>query len=83
MGQKPSDLIYEKDEFIAYQVDRAVMSFGIIIDNALMEQVEVSDNKTVQKYTLEQLLDENFLLPRNTEDSTEIEDVQGLMFDTV
>ncbi len=83
IGQRPSDLVFEKDEFIAYQIDRAVTCFGIIIDNALMETLETENDKSIPKYTLEKLLDESFFLPRATEDTREIQDVQGMMFDTV
>jgi len=83
LGQRPSDLVFEKDEFIAYQIDRAVICFGIIIDNALLEMLETESDKSIPRYTLEQLLDESFLLPRDTEDTREIQDVQGMMFDTV
>ncbi len=83
MSQRPSDLVFEKDEFIAYQIDRAVTVFGIIIDNALLEQLETEDDKSIPRYTLDQLLDNSFKLDREGEDSRPLQDVDGMMFDTV
>lgn len=69
---------------MAYQIDRAVTSFGIIIDNALMERVDIGDEgKTVEKYTLDELLRKDFLLPRPGVDTSEMEMVQGMKFDEV
>lgn len=83
MGQRPSDLVFEKDEFIAYQIDRAVIVFGIIIDNALQEKLETEDDNSISRYTLEQLLDNSFMLPREGEDTRPLQDVQGMIFDVV
>jgi hypothetical protein len=69
---------------MAYQIDRAVTTFGIVIDNALQETLEIGDEgKTVDKYTLDQLLDKEFLLPRKGFDDEPFEMVDGMMFDTV
>ena len=69
---------------MAYQIDRAVTTFGIIIDNALQETIPIGDEgKTVDKYTLDQLLKSDFLLPRSGMDSEPFEAVSGIMFDTV
>lgn len=83
MGQRPSELVFEEDEFLAYQIDRAVLAFGITIDNALQEKLETEDDKSIDRYTLEQLLDNSFLLPREEEDTRPLQDVQGMIFDTV
>lgn len=83
MGTTPSQIVKEKDEFIAYQIDRAVITFGIIIDNALNETIEVEDGRSVEKYTLNQLLDESFKLPRPEYDTEPLQDVDGMIFDTV
>lgn len=83
MGQRPSELVFEEDEFLAYQIDRAVIVFGITIDNALQEKLETEDDKSIDRYTLEQLLDNSFLLPREEEDTRPLQDVQGMIFDTV
>lgn len=84
LGQRPSSLIAEKDEFIAYQIDRAVLTFGVTIDNALLETIEIGDEgKTIPKYELSQLLDESFYLPRGQADTEALEGVSGVMFDTV
>jgi hypothetical protein len=69
---------------MAYQIDRAVTTFGIIIDNALQETIPIGDEgKTVDKYTLDQLLDKKFLLPRKDLDTEPFEMVDGMKFDTV
>lgn len=69
---------------MAYQIDRAVTTFGIIIDNALEEELAIGDEgKTVKKYTLDQLLAKDFLLPRPGIDSEPFEAVDGMLFDTV
>jgi hypothetical protein len=69
---------------MAYQIDRAVVVFGITIDNALLEKIEYGDEgKTADKYTLDQLLDKQFLLPRNGIDDEPFEMVDGMMFDTI
>ena len=69
---------------MAYQIDRAVTTFGIIIDNALQETFDIGDEgKTANKYTLDQLLKKDFLLPRPGIDEEGVELVDGLAFDTV
>ena len=69
---------------MSYQIDRAVTTFGIIIDNALQETIEYGDEgKTASKYTLAQLLKKDFMLPRAGVDEEGIELVDGIMFDTV
>ena len=69
---------------MAYQIDRAVTTFGITIDNALQETIEYGDEgKTADKYTLDQLLKKDFMLPRPGIDEEGIELVDGILFDTV
>lgn len=72
------------DAWMSYQIDRAVVTFGIAIDNALQERVPIGDDgATVEKYTLEQLLDPEFLLPRPDVDTTPFEAIDGMNFSTV
>lgn len=52
---------------MAYQFDNAVTRFGDAIENALGERQNVGDEKKPQwepKYSLSQLLDNDFRLPR-------------------
>lgn len=55
------------DELACYQFDNAVLWFCTTVENALneTEKVGVGDKATERaKYTLDQLLDDNFRLPR-------------------
>lgn len=65
--RRPSADLEETDSIAAYCVDNAVLTFGIVIENALAETVEVgmgNNKRNEAKYTLAQLLDNNFKLPR-------------------
>lgn len=65
------DLLNQLNPLTAYQFDRAVTTFGRIIANAIQETVEVGSghNKTRhQRYTLAQLLDDTFALPRKQDE---------------
>lgn len=65
--KRPSEVLQETDTIAAYCVDKAVLTFGIVVENALAETVEVGvgkDKRREAKYTLEQLLDNDFRLPR-------------------
>ena len=74
----------ETDAWISYQIDRAVTVFGIIVDNALLERMEIgTEGDTVQRYTLNQLLDPEFYLPRPDIETEPFEMTQGMMFDSV
>lgn len=62
----PSELLRLGDEWMAYQFDNAVHMFGVAIENALYERVNVGSDKAPKyepKYTLHQLLDQEFRLP--------------------
>lgn len=51
------------DAYVAYQFDAAVSTFGIVIENALQETVEVGEGankRTRAKYQLSELLDDGF-----------------------
>lgn len=57
----------EYGELAAYLYDSAVVTLGTVIENALLERVESGegkDYKSEPKYTLHQLLDPSFKLPR-------------------
>lgn len=67
-NSRPSRLLCIEDELAAYQFDCAVVTFRIIVENALLERTEIgsgSSSKSVPRYTLEQLLQEGFILPRD------------------
>jgi len=55
-----------KDKLEAYLLDSCVVTFGIMMDNALQERVSVGPadkHEWKSKYTLDQLLDNKFYLP--------------------
>lgn len=68
--KSPSEVIdpsYRLDDLTRYQVDNAVTHFGLTLENALNERVEVKVGKRTEsrpKYTLPELLDDKFRLPR-------------------
>lgn len=66
-GKPPSELVGIADEWTAYQFDNAVNFLGITVENALQERDEVGVKPNVEyraRYTLQQLLDPAFRLPR-------------------
>lgn len=62
--QRPSDIIGIRDRWAAYQFDSAVALVGTTIENALQETVKAGE-KTSPRYTLAQLLNADFRLPRD------------------
>lgn len=65
--QKPSDELRVSDSIAAYCLDNTVLWFGITIENALGEREKVTVGKETHYeplYTLSQLLDPAFRLPR-------------------
>lgn len=68
---RPSDLVCVEDRLVAYLFDSAVTTFGRAIENALMEEEKVGTSSQ-PKYTLMQLLSQDFKLPRaKTKKATE------------
>lgn len=61
--QRPSDIVGIRDRWAAYQLDSSVVLVGSTIENALQETVKTGD-KLSPRYTLTQLLDDDFRLPR-------------------
>lgn len=61
--QRPSDIVGISDRWAAYQFDSAVCLVGTTIENALQETTKAGD-KLVPRYTLAQLLNTEFRLPR-------------------
>ena len=71
---RPSSLLGIDDEWLAYQLDSAVSFFGNVIEGASheMEEVGRDDHKRLEpKYTMRQLLDPDFRLPRGDQPSDE------------
>lgn len=67
---RPSQLLEIEDSLAAYMLDGALVTFGTIMENALTETVEIGVGATKQtrlRYTLRQLLDPEFTLPRENE----------------
>lgn len=64
------------DALAAYCLDGAVTTLGVVIENALAETDEVGsdkDKRRVPRYTLRQLLDPAFVLPRAARDGGGLE----------
>jgi hypothetical protein len=64
---RPSSLLGIDAEWVAYQFDSAVSFLGNTIESASMERKEVGmgqHKRLEQKYTMQQLLDPDFRLPR-------------------
>lgn len=64
--RRPSTDLEVTDTIAAWCVDGTVLWFGITVENALAERVPVLGKKyeTQPRYTLAQLLDDGFTLPR-------------------
>lgn len=65
--RRPSVDLELDDPLIALCTDRAVTWFGITVENALLERVDVGsgkDKRSEAKYSLEELLDPAFALSR-------------------
>src|SRR4249920_3071107 len=63
---RPSQLVGIQDKLEAYLLDSCVVTFGIIMDNALHERESIGPpgkHDWKPKYTLAQLLDSKFYLP--------------------
>jgi hypothetical protein len=57
-----------EDRLAAYLFDAAVVTFGSILENALAERVNAGSERNPRyeaKYTLSELLDQSFHLPRS------------------
>jgi len=71
---RPSDLLCVEDRLTAYLFDSAVTTFGRVIENAVQEEENKgspSQPKWERKYTLMQLLSQDFKLPRIKEKKSE------------
>lgn len=80
-GQRPSDLAGIDDRWAALQLDNAVGLVGIVIENASQEQQNTGTEKAPKwqpKYTMHQLLDDDFRLPAPAR-PTKQEGIKGLM----
>lgn len=68
------------DEWAAYCFDNAVLYLGMTVENALHERDEVGTGnarRSMPRYTLKQLLDETFRLPRHDEEDS-LEGFRGM-----
>jgi len=66
-SQRPSQLLGIEAEWTAYQFDSAVSLLGNVLEGASQEMEEVGtgkDRHMQRKYTMQQLLDPEFRLPR-------------------
>ena len=70
-------------------LDSCVLTFGTIVENALLERDEIGSGQGKQyhnRYTLAQLLDPEFKLPRPVTEHDELQEwgqVDGLIMDEV
>jgi hypothetical protein len=84
----PSQVLHEDDPLAAWMLDNAILTFGTIVENMLLERDEIGSGqhkKSVNRYTITQLLDPDFLYPRPDEESNEdfSMPVEGIIFDEV
>lgn len=66
-SQRPSSLLDIDDAWAAYQLDSTVAMFGTVIENAANERENAGSRNEPDwqpKYTMDQLLDSTFRLPR-------------------
>lgn len=86
---RPSKLIGIGDRWAALQFDNAVSLVGTVIENASQEMKKTGPDKKPEwkaKYTMNQLLDPDFRLPRENTYSSNLSllrGVEGLKFDEV
>jgi len=77
----PSELLRIGDEWIAYQFDNAVALLGTVIENESQRQHNVGSEREPKwetKYSLAQLLDDDFRLPA-PERASKPQGLAGLM----
>lgn len=70
------------DKWAAYQFDAAVTFLGRALEHYRDELTEVgppTEKKLVPKYSMEQLLDQNFLLPRPKSDKERQRDAIAML----
>lgn len=76
-----------EDSLAAYCLDGAVVTMGTVVENALLERIKVGSGATlrsVPRYTLKQLLSDDFTLPRpRDEDGADGSAVDGEVYDEV
>jgi hypothetical protein len=67
MSNRPSQLLEVEDSLAAYLLDGAVVTLGAVIENALQDMVETgsgSSKRSKPRWTLKEMLDPAFHLPR-------------------
>lgn len=65
-GRPPSDFFEElDDEWACYQFDNAVLLLHMALDNAMRETDDADGGGRTPRYTLAQLLEPDFRLPRD------------------
>lgn len=80
---RPSELVGVSDRWAAYQFDSAVIYLGQTLENAAQELVKIGDEMK-PRYTLTQLLDPTFRLPRsNAGDLDSLTSAYGASYDEV
>lgn len=77
-----------QDRWAALQFDQAVTTFGLIVDGAAQEQINVggeSNPKWMAKYTMEQLLSKGFVIggTGGGDDTPLPTKVDGLIYDEI
>lgn len=89
--QLPSEIFHEYDPLAAWMLDNCILTFGTLIENALLEEkdeMEVGGRKVKQRrYTITQLLDDNFKISQpdieGDDDYSDFQGVDGIIYDEV
>ena len=81
-GTRPSQYLTITDPWLAYQVDRCVNVIGTVVSNAAQEFEKLGEGENTSyepKYTMDQLLDPDYKLPRpKTAEDKERDSLQAL-----
>lgn len=76
-----------REAWEALQFDQAVVTFGVIIENASQEQINIGDDAHPEwrsRYTMAQLLADGFTLERQDEGSVlELRNTDNVLFDEI
>lgn len=85
MQCRPSSLFDDADEPLGpmarYCLDGAVVAFGVTVENALHETVELGSGKHKTRrarWTLSEILQDDFTLPRRDEKQASIDSLKGI-----
>ena len=72
--QPPSKLLGVTNKLAAYNLDSAVLFFGVAMDNALQERINIGTDERPEyrpRYRLQELLSPTFRFPEEEDDDLE------------